>query len=508
MISKLYYFIKYLSFNKKELKSEPNRENIILNEISDIKSFSIPSSYFCKALSELMNAKVISYNITLDLFRARYRHILNIINPFSSYYIYKSFSDKILYLFLYSNKYKKIFNNLNSKEDLLNLKYKNIEIGDLIYDDYLTRYKLPTIDIKSKKFTQYIKLVEQFILLWENYLLKNKVKAVVTSHSVYLMGLINRLAIIHNIPSYLVTPAITYRLNKKQFIRWSDQEKYPKQFKKLTLKQRYKLIKLSTKNLNNRLTGKKDFRYKMSNNIEPVFKKNTKINKIRYTNQKNKNILIASHCLSDAPHVYGRTLFTDFNDWLNYLGKVSQEKKFINYTWYIKPHPAFYKKEYNFYDRIIKKYKNFKLLEKHTTHNSIINDLKINYVLTVFGSIAHEYPLLNIPVINAGNNPHSGYDFSISPKSIYEYKKYLINLDQVSLKINKKKVYEFYGMHHLIDLPFFNDLKIYFNSPEDHQDFNIYVKFIRSINSKINKKKIDTYREFINDKSKRRLIHI
>ena len=102
MISKLYYFIKYLSFNKKELKSEPNRENIILNEISDIKSFSIPSSYFCKALSELMNAKVISYNITLDLFRARYRHILNIINPFSSYYIYKSFSDKILYLFLYT----------------------------------------------------------------------------------------------------------------------------------------------------------------------------------------------------------------------------------------------------------------------------------------------------------------------------------------------------------------------------------------------------------------------
>ena len=115
-----------------------------------------------------------------------------------------------------------------------------------------------------------------------------------------------------------------------------------------------KILDISKKNLSYRFEGKKDFRYKQSNPIKAVFDKNTMIKK-RYSKKKN-NILIAAHCLSDAPHVYGNLLFTDFNDWLNYLGEISLQKKFEKYKWYLKPHPAYYKNEFTYYNNFLNNY--------------------------------------------------------------------------------------------------------------------------------------------------------
>ncbi len=508
MFSQLKNYLKYLLYNIKKLKIKSNSKNIILNEISDIRSFAIPSSYFCKSLSQLVDAKIISYYVTLDPFKANYKFFLNLINPLSTYYLYKSLSNKILFSVSNTKKNKRIFKNIKSKQDLLNFKYKNIEIGDLIYDEYLTMYKLPTINIKSKQFRDFLFNVENFIFYWDNYLINNNVKAVVTSHSVYMMGMLNRLAITNNIPSYQVTANVTYRLTKKQFIKWSDQNFYPKQFNKFSQNQKKKLIKNSKQNLEQRLSGKKDFRYKMSNSIKPVFDNKIKIKKNKRFKNKQKKILITSHCLSDAPHVYGKTLFPDFSEWLHFLGKLSLKKKFENYIWYIKPHPAFYDDEKPFYESLTIKYKNFRLLQNDISHNLIINDININYVLTVFGSIAHEYSLFGIPVISAGNNPHSGYSFSYNPKNIQAYKKILYNLDKLSLNVNKNKIYEFYGMHHLIDYSFYDDLNISFDSVNDHKNLSIFEKFIKIINNNISEKKINIYQTFIKNKSLRRLINI
>ena len=156
----------------------------------------------------------------------------------------------------------------------------------------------------------------------------------------------------------------------------------------------------------------------------------------------------------------------------------------------------------------MKKYKKFILIEPDTTHNYIINELKINYVLTVFGSISYEYPLFGIPVISAGLNPHSGYNFSINPKNIGEYKKILLNLASISNKINKKEIYEFYGMHHLIDRNFFEDFNMNVQNTHEHQSFNIYTRFVRKIRQNKIRLKIDIYKNFIRNKKIRRLVKI
>jgi hypothetical protein len=199
------------------------------------------------------------------------------------------------------------------------------------------------------------------------------------------MGLLNRLAIIHNIPSYVATPSITSKLTKKKFIRWSDQNLYPYQFRKFNTRQQKKLIKLSKENLNSRLAGNIDYRYKMSNPINPVFDGKTVIKKNNHKNKNYQKILIVSHCLSDAPHVYGKTIFPDFHEWLNFLGRISLKKQFKNYLWYIKPHPAFYKKERFYYNSLVKKYKNFQLIQE-----------KINIPLKSHKEIAYAYLLKKV----------------------------------------------------------------------------------------------------------------
>ena len=63
-----------------------------------------------------------------------------------------------------------------------------------------------------------------------------------------------------------------------------------------------------------------------------------KINKKRVLNQNNKfKFLIANHSFLDSPHVYGKHLFPDFYEWLNFLGKISDKS---DCEWYIKTHPV------------------------------------------------------------------------------------------------------------------------------------------------------------------------
>ena len=45
---------------------------------------------------------------------------------------------------------------------------------------------------------------------------------------------------------------------------------------------------------------------------KPIIKKSSKI-----------KILIAAHCFSDSPHGHGKHLFADFYDWIDFLGKLS-----------------------------------------------------------------------------------------------------------------------------------------------------------------------------------------
>ena len=77
----------------------------------------------------------------------------------------------------------------------------------------------------------------------------------------------------------------------------------------------------------------------------------------------------------DSPHAFGNWFFSDFVDWLEYLGRISEK---TNYEWYIKPHPNNLRRNKEFIDYYLKKYPKFKLVPPNTSHYSLKN--KIDFV--------------------------------------------------------------------------------------------------------------------------------
>ena len=156
----------------------------------------------------------------------------------------------------------------------------------------------------------------------------------------------------------------------------------------------------------------------------------------------------------DSIHVNGKNFFSDFYRWISYLGELSIKKE-KEYDFYIKNHPRFGNKyeRYQQYTEIFvkdlcKKFKNIKMINSNTSHHKIISE-GVDFVLTVYGSVAIEYAYFGIPVINATkNNPHINYKFNINPRNKQEYKKILNNLKNIKLKIRKNDIYECYFMKH------------------------------------------------------------
>ena len=72
-----------------------------------------------------------------------------------------------------------------------------------------------------------------------------------------------------------------------------------------------------------------------------------------------KNILISCHDFTDAPNSYGKFIFKDFYEWINFLGEFSKNDK--KYNWFIKPHPNPVNNELKIVENILLKYQSLNI---------------------------------------------------------------------------------------------------------------------------------------------------
>jgi len=165
---------------------------------------------------------------------------------------------------------------------------------------------------------------------------------------------------------------------------------------------------------------------------------------LRHSNKK--KVLIATHCFFDSPHSYGNNLFPDFYEWLDFLGQITE---CTDYDWYVKTHPDYLPGTMEIINDFIARYPKFTLLPSDASHHQIIAE-GIDVALTTYGTIGFEYAALGVPVINASlNNPHIAYDFNIHAKDPEDYRRLLMNLDDLDLQIDKRQVYEYYFMRNI-----------------------------------------------------------
>lgn len=458
-----YYLIKFIKFiTKIKFKKNKNQTNIILVEFFQYYPSIISLSYFCRALSEKFNAEIYAIKFNKSWLDKCLPSLSIFLNPF--FYLYKAIGiKKIIFTRTVDQKksseiYKAVYKNINSKEDIMNIKINNLRIGEFIYDQYLRQFDKITIDYKSKEFRLALAESINKFLFWDDCFSNHDIKSLVVTHTTYLTGMIVQIAIDKKIPVYCVGNNVSVYLNKKFNRKYTGYNSYINVFNGFPKKNQKKYILIAKKKLLERFQGKKDIRLLQNTHSDVAFGKSQ--NKIHDLNKDSKvKILVAAHCFTDSPHVFGDNLFVDFYEWVDYLGRVSEK---TNYSWYIKLHPSHYDGNLKHFNKFKKKYKRLNILPKNINHNDLIAH-GIDCVLTVFGTIGHEYPLFGIPVVNASvNNPHNKYDFNHTPNNLKEYNNILLNLHKIGkLKMNKKiknDMYKFFYLYSLSDYEFINNL--------------------------------------------------
>ena len=451
-------------------KKKFEQNSTILVEFNAFQNTHLAISYLSNVLSQIHKSEInayFNYSLLSSPLQNTFLNSLkwNIGNFFGvkNFGVYKSFGTTKIFKPKITKEVedqslkisKKIFSQIKNKNNVLNIEINKILVGDLLYDTYLKRFVEPTVDIKSHKFYELLKDFVKLFLYWENYLKKNKVKAIIGVHTPYSYGLILRIGINKKIPVYATSTKFLYFLNKKMPYIHGHFKDFARNFKKLNKSYKSKAIAVAKNKLLLRFKGIGGAKVHLLTSEVSSFKSSKYQNLIKQ-NKKIK-ILIAPHDFFDAVHIFGKTLFLDFYHWMNHLGKLSKN---TDYDWYIKNRPN-YSGKFKIYQpytnrlikKLVKKFPKINILPNEYSHHQIIKE-KIDFVLTCYGSVGIEYPFFGVPVINASvNNPHINYKFNIHPKTIKEYDYTLKNLSKFKknnkISFSKNKIYEYYFMRNI-----------------------------------------------------------
>ncbi len=489
---------RFINFNKIYFKNEIEIKNNskILCEFTNNNSNIVAFSYLNYVLKKKYNCKSFGY---INLFKKNYFDILKLsIKKFIGYKffgLYKSFLiDDFIIAFQNNETQKKVkdyldndFQKIKSKKDLLFVKINDVLIGDYIYDSYLKENKLPTIsNFNDKKFLDFFKKSLNSFYFWEDYFKKNKVVAVILSHTVYADSIIARIASSKNITSYQCNWHNIQKIKKDRINAYIEFKTFRNDFSQLSNENKEIAIKKTKLEIEKRLNLGIGFDNLNINN--PSFSKNFSVKRI-IENSNKKKILISSHCFLDAPHSYGPEgdIFEDYYTWLDFLYNFSKETK---YDWYIKSHPNQMPYSNVIMKNFLENRKNFRFVSPSVSNLQLIKE-GVDCVLTVNGTVGWEFAYFGVPVINASvNNPHISYNFNLHPRNLSEYKKMILNFSNYKIDFDKKKIIEYYFMKNIYT--------------KSNWMLENYFKTIKDINGYENLKKFEFYEYWIKNFSKQK----
>lgn len=352
--------------------------------------------------------------------------------------------------------FAEVVSNVASKQDVEDLEIDGVWIGDLVYDTYLRRYSLPTIDPASQHFQDFLlKSIELFVF-WNDYLSKHDVRAISVSHCVYNLAMPLRIGVQRGIDVFQVNVTHVYRLSKSNLFAYNDFLNFRERFAELPEDVRKIGLNLAEQRILKRFSG--EVGVDMSYSTESAYGDCRHDRLLRESDKK--KILIATHCFFDSPHSYGKNLFPDFYEWLDFLGELGRQ---TDYDWYLKIHPDYKPGTKEIVVDFVSRFPKISMLPSDASHLQIIDE-GIDVALTCYGTIGFEYAALGVPVINASmTNPHIAYNFNIHARDIDHYRELLENLNELELDIDKKEVYEYYFMKNI-----FNTENLFC---EDYNDF-------------------------------------
>jgi hypothetical protein len=397
--------------------------NKILVEAWMNPSISLGLERFLPPLIDQLRAEPISFYGTYGGLATRLKEALRLRFSFYGHIGIRKFK-----LFSYSRKsgkYKQLARDLigqnRSPEQFERLKYRNVLVGDAVYDSFLRGNNLPTIDFDHPDLLEKLANALYYIDSLYDYFLAEEVKAVCIIETTYMLALPGRVAFEFNIDVFIITHSRVFRLNKNEYIGFHEFLKFRSVYSSLpqTIKawgtERAKLTMPS-------ILARAGFELnsKISFNHFPQGHS--------YQLKKPLKLLVSAHDFFDSPHRVGYAFFSDFYIWLSFLNSVALK---TNYKWYVRTHPNARHWNQEVINSIFRETPSVTLLSP-LIRNAELVEMDFSAVLTVFGTVGSEWPLYGVPVINASaRHKHVNIFGNITPKNKKEYIDLLHGLDSL-----------------------------------------------------------------------------
>ena len=340
---------------------------------------------------------------------------------------------------------KKITNQIWSRiqtwEDWKNIIVYDIEFGTTIIRSML-KSKIPDFDPRTEHMKDLLFDEIKRVVYWKNFFDKNEVCAVLLDDGISYEGYPREFATKYGIPVYAIDVDITRKIGHDYY--YGTFFEYYKDFwNKLSLDEKRIGIDYAKNKLRARFLGDtSDLPYMKGITPYGTFSNNRKIIE---ENDKIK-VLICAHIFGEDSYQCGPQIFdNNYISWLQHIGELSNKHK--EYDWYIKAHPSGEASDEIILKEYIRSYPRIKAVPVDISP-IVLREEGIKFALTVSGTVGHEYPLLGITVINAGNNPHMMFDFDYNPSTKKEFDELIESLPTLREK-KTNEIYQYYCMEYL-----------------------------------------------------------
>lgn len=421
--ARLYFYFRGM---RAETSAEKSRNSQFLIELDETKKMHPLRGMLAIEYAQIYGAKALTFSPGINLSKSglsRYFSwqqalYFNVLRPVR--WVYRGFGASTHLVVRATRTERQIardwsnrtFKALNKKSDVLKIRFRGIEVGDLVYDQYLVTDSAVTIDIHSANLHKILYRIAENVLFWQRYFDKHNVSGVCVSHAVYGFAVPLRVALDRGIDGYKTFRNRVVRLNKRarseglsETTRLRDAlDLWPAEFVRQALEE-------AKRDLEHRLYS--DPRHGLE------YMSNLKVEAIpSRPNKRNGNrpfLGIFCHIFDDAPHIYGPGLFEDFWEWLLFLVAQSQLRPDTDFI--IKPHPLTSGEQLKYLDELVGAYPNLELVHALTPLFELVNGgLRAGF--TVHGTVAHELAYLGVPAVNGSTyHPHRDFSFSVTPDS-------------------------------------------------------------------------------------------
>lgn len=437
-----------------------NDRPVVLLEVTKVASAQIAHAFLATALAAEHDARIVAYRFgRVGGLRARIGNALqrttdDIRKPGPELEVYRSYCDRVLDLRPSRSDERRASRMVDefyaAQPDLYALEAYSVAgavLGDLILDKHVQRGN-PVIRTEHPDVRRLIEDMTAQALALDVWFSRHEVVAAVSSGLAVSPGLPLRVALARAVPAFPTTFDFSWRLTPDR-PNWSrDYESHRADFAELDATEataaREQAERFLAQSLSSDGRGENNLgstsawaRRPLPDGILPE----------KAADQR--TVLVAAHSFSDSPHSIGNTLFPDFFSWLEHLVELAGRTE---YEWLFKLHPD----ERDRYigvqhevERLLERHPNTRLIPADVSHWALL-DRGVDLVLTIYGSIAVEYPSLGVPAIVAWPDGFiSGYNFALRPTSVPEYDRLILDPKEWAYSIPRDELLEFVYSHYL-----------------------------------------------------------